>query len=152
MVYCIFVKVPFQLLFCELFPYSFTFSTIIQFRLNNANWYWSQSKSGHRQILNLQNIHQMFNSQIFIITRLVAVNGWFLYEYFVKKNKQADELLQVKTVDNKLLVHAKHEESGGGKAIFVHFCLKDKEHLRPFLFPKVIIGSKVPLTQTKVCC
>ena len=28
----------------------------------------------------------------------------------------ADELLQVKTVDNKLLVHAKHEESGGGKA------------------------------------
>ena len=74
--------------FCELFPYSFTFSTIIQFRLNNANWYWSQSKSGHRQFLNLQNFHQMFNSQIFIITRLVAVNGWFLYEYFVKKNKQ----------------------------------------------------------------
>ena len=26
------VKLPFQLLFCELFPYSFTFSTIIQFR------------------------------------------------------------------------------------------------------------------------
>ena len=47
--------------------------------------YGFQSKSGHRQILNLQNIHQMFNSQIFIIARLVAVNGWFLYEYFVKK-------------------------------------------------------------------
>ena len=81
----------------------------------------------------------------------------FYMNILSKKNKIlsayfADELLQVKTVDNKLLVHAKHEESGGGKAIFVHFCLKDKEHLRPFLFPKVIIGSKVPLTQTKVCC
>ena len=100
----------------------------------------------------------MFNTQIFIIGwRLVAVNGWFLYKYFVQKNKIlsayfADELLQVKTVDNKLLVHAKHEESGGGKGIFVYFCLKEKEHLRPFLFPQVIIGSKVLLTQTKVCC
>ena len=110
------------------------------------------------QIFNLQNIHQMFNNQFFIIARLVAVNGWFLYEYFVKKTKKilsayfADELLQVKTVDNKLLVHAKHEESGGGKGIFVHFCLKEKNYLRPFLLPQVIIGSKVLLTQTKVCC
>ena len=100
----------------------------------------------------------MFNTQVFIIGwRLVAVNGWFLYKYFVQKNKIlsayfADELLQVKTVDNKLLVHAKHEESGGGKGIFVHLCLKEKEHLRPFLFPQVIIGSKVLLTQTKVYC
>ena len=124
--YCIFVKVLFQLLF--LFPCSFTFSTIIQFRLNNANWYWPQSKSGHRQILNLQNIHQMFNSQIFIITRLVAVNMVDFYMNILsKKNKIlsayfADELLQVKTVDNKLLVHAKHEESGGGRG-YLYTCV-----------------------------
>ena len=73
-----------------------------------------------------------------------------------KKNKIpsayfAHELLQVKTVDNKLLVHAKHEESGGGKRIFVHFCLR-KRAPEAFLFPQVIIGSKVLLTQTKVCC
>ena len=81
----------------------------------------------------------------------------FFMNILSKKNKIlsayfADELLQVKTVDNKLLVHAKHEESGGGKGIFVHFSLEEKEQLRPFLFLQVIIGSKVLLTQTKVCC
>ena len=36
--------------------------------------------------------------------------------------------LQVKTVDNKLLVHAKHEEVGGGKSVY-------REYNREFLLP-----------------
>merc|ERR1740131_722644 len=38
------------------------------------------------------------------------------------------EEIMVKTVDNKLLVHAKHEESGGGKSIY-------REYNREFLLP-----------------
>ena len=36
--------------------------------------------------------------------------------------------MQVKTVDNKLLVHAKHEEVGGGKSVY-------REYNREFLLP-----------------
>ena len=36
--------------------------------------------------------------------------------------------LQVKTVDNKLLVHAKHEEVGGGKSVY-------REYNREVLLP-----------------
>ncbi len=38
------------------------------------------------------------------------------------------EEIMVKTVDNKLLVHAKHEEKGPGKAVF-------REYNREFLLP-----------------
>eukprot|EP00090_Calanus_glacialis_P005407 TRINITY_DN1419_c0_g1_i4.p1 TRINITY_DN1419_c0_g1~~TRINITY_DN1419_c0_g1_i4.p1 ORF type:complete len:203 (-),score=69.29 TRINITY_DN1419_c0_g1_i4:65-589(-) len=39
------------------------------------------------------------------------------------------EEIMVKTVDNKLLVHAKHEESGGGKSVY-------REYNREFLLPQ----------------
>ena len=38
------------------------------------------------------------------------------------------EEIMVKTVDNKLLVHAKHEEVGGGKSVY-------REYNREFLLP-----------------
>ena len=39
------------------------------------------------------------------------------------------EEIMVKTVDNKLLVHAKHEESAGGKSVY-------REYNREFLLPQ----------------
>merc|ERR1712062_587956 len=43
-------------------------------------------------------------------------------------SQYSPEEIMVKTVDNKLLVHAKHEESGGGKSIY-------REYNREFLLP-----------------
>ena len=39
------------------------------------------------------------------------------------------EEIMVKTVDNKLLVHAKHEETSGGKSVY-------REYNREFLLPQ----------------
>jgi len=43
-------------------------------------------------------------------------------------SEYAPEEIMVKTVDNKLLVHAKHEEVGGGKSVY-------REYNREFLLP-----------------
>ncbi len=43
-------------------------------------------------------------------------------------SEYAPEEIMVKTVDNKLLVHAKHEEKGGGKSVY-------REYNREFLLP-----------------
>ena len=43
-------------------------------------------------------------------------------------SEYAPEEIMVKTVDNKLLVHAKHEETGSGKSIY-------REYNREFLLP-----------------
>lgn len=44
-------------------------------------------------------------------------------------SEYAPEEIMVKTVDNKLLVHAKHEENGGGKSVY-------REYNREFLLPQ----------------
>ena len=61
-------------------------------------------------------LHVLMLSIVDFSVNILWKKNKFLSAYF------SDELLQVKTVDNKLLVHAKHEESGGGNGIFLHFC------------------------------
>ena len=59
-------------------------------------------------------------------------------------SEYAPEEIMVKTVDNKLLVHAKHEENGGGKSVY-------REYNREFLLPHGTNPELIKSSLSKVC-